>query len=230
MEHRVVRLAAVFSAATVVAFGTPGCHGVQVVGAFGGPAVQGSGKKASENRTVPAFKGIVFPGSGKVDYRIGSPQGVRIETDDNLLSHVETKVVDGKLLVGFKGSISTRIGLNVTIVAAACESAELSGSGSIRVAVMKSDRLDAVVTGSGNITAVGEAKSVKVVVSGSGNVDLSKVQTGNAEVQVTGSGDILVAPKGSLEAQITGSGQIRYRGEPKQITKSITGSGSVTKG
>jgi hypothetical protein len=213
----------------VYAAAIAGCNGTSLVGAFGS-AIQGSGKKAAEARKVPAFSGIEFPGSGKVEYRVGSPQSVRIETDDNLLSRVETTVVDGKLRVSFKGSVSTRIGLNVAVVAPACRAAELSGSGNIRISGLKEERFDAVISGSGDLAARGEAAETHAVVSGSGNMNLSKLATRDANAQVSGSGEIRLAPTMSLDAQITGSGNIRYLREPNKIRRDITGSGSVTKG
>src|SRR5689334_22907266 len=81
-----------------------GCGMIQVVQALD-HSVKGSGKKASETRKVAAFRAIDFTGSGRVDYKIGSPQSVRVETDDNLLPNVETTVKNGKLRIGFKGSV-----------------------------------------------------------------------------------------------------------------------------
>jgi Protein of unknown function (DUF2807). len=191
--------------------------------------VKGSGKKASEVRKVAAFHAVDFAGSGKVDYRIGSPQSVKIETDDNLLSRVETTVKDGKLQIGFKGNISTKVGLHVTIVAPSCDAAELSGSGDIRISGLREKRFVAVISGSGNLAASGSAQVSNATVTGSGDIDLAELQSGDANTEVTGSGNIRVATAGNLNAQVTGSGTVHYIGSPKAVHKQITGSGAVTK-
>lgn len=213
----------------LVIFGAAaGCGMVQVVQHLDN-SVQGSGKKASEARKVAAFHAVEFAGSGKLTYRIGSPQSVIVETDANLLSHVETTVKDGKLWVGMKDSTSTRIGLNVTITAASCDGAVLSGSGEIQVSGVKEQKFQGEITGSGKVSASGTSNTAGAVVSGSGELDMSQLQSGDTTADVTGSGSVRVAPSGKLDARIAGSGEVRYAGSPKSVNKEITGSGAITK-
>jgi hypothetical protein len=190
-------------------------------------AVQGSGKKASEVRKVGPFHGLDLAGSGEVEYRIGSPQSLRIETDDNLLSHVETVVKNGTLRIGYKGNTSSRIGLKVTIVAPACDSVVVSGSGNVRVSGMKESNLTAAITGSGNLAAAGSASKVSAEVSGSGSIDLRQLKSSSADTVVTGSGNIRIGPARALNATISGSGNISYQGSPNPRSSRISGSGTV---
>jgi len=82
--------------------------------------------------------------------------------------------------------------------------------------------------GSGDITAEGAVDHLTVNLLGSGHVDCHQLKARSANVTLTGSGDINVNASESLNASIVGSGNIRYEGNPAQVTKSITGSGTIT--
>ncbi len=209
-------------------FATAGC--ANVIAAQHSQTVQGSGKKAAENRKVAPFHGVDLAGSGTVTYTVGSAQSVRVETDDNLLPHVETVVKDGVLRIGYKGSYNTQLGIKVTITAPSCDTARLSGSGDVHVTGVKAGKFEGEITGSGKVVVVGSANSATAAIAGSGDLDLSQLRTGDTSAEVTGSGTVRVAPTGALSASITGSGNVRYTGSPKSVNKRVTGSGTVTRG
>src|SRR6187402_585305 len=54
----------------------------------------GSGKIISENRTVTTFNGISLECHANVYFTQGDEQSVKVEADDNIISHITTKVKD----------------------------------------------------------------------------------------------------------------------------------------
>lgn len=150
----------------------------------------GSGRIASEVRTVPAFDSIDLRGSGHVHLKEGSEQFLKVETDDNLLKRLETKVVFGCLRIGFRpGTIhGTRCEIYITMPR--CKNLFVSGSGSIESeGMVHSDNVSLNISGSGNAVLDVETHKLDVVISGSGNANLiGKADELNAVI--SGSGNL----------------------------------------
>lgn len=192
---------------------------------FGG--VQGSGTVESEQRDVGPFTRIDLTGSPDVDVRVGEPLEVIVETDDNLLPLIETRVEGDTLHVGSTKSYSTRKGVVIRVRVPSLESVSVQGSGDITATGVAGESFEAEVTGSGDIVARGTVRSVRATISGSGDIDLSDLRAEDAAVTVRGSGDIEVYATGELDASVVGSGDIRYRGDPSDVRREVTGSGDI---
>jgi hypothetical protein len=85
------------------------------------------------------------------------------------------------------------------------------------------------VSGSGNISVLGNARNANVTVSGSGSFDGSRFFVRNATVNVGGSGSANVYATESLNARVSGSGSVIYRGEPNNVDTRVSGSGRITR-
>jgi carbon monoxide dehydrogenase subunit G len=206
--------------------GIAGCS-VNLISLADTARTKGSGKKATENRNVPAFRRIALEGSGTLEVTVGDPQKVTLDFDDNLLSRVTTTVKNDTLIIGMKkGSYSSQLGLKVTVAVPALDGVEIDGSGSANVVNVKADHFDVEVSGSGGIAASGSADKVKVDISGSGRVELKDLRARDATVDVSGSGHLTVNATDSLGVDISGSGNVGYVGSPR-IKKDVSGSGSV---
>lgn len=196
----------------------------------GGNTVQGSSKRVSEERSVSAFHGVEFGGSGSVRVKVGVPQEVTVEIDDNLLKQVKTTVENGVLHVGVEGSFRSDKGLRVTIQVSSLDTIDMSGSGSAVVEGLKGESFDADLSGSGRIEAAGSVSRVKADISGSGEANLTGLHARSADVTISGSGSASVDATDSVRANISGSGSISYSGSPRNVEKNISGSGRVSPG
>ncbi|MBN2213437.1 MAG: DUF2807 domain-containing protein [Bacteroidales bacterium] len=105
---------------------------------------------------------------------------------------------------------------------------ELSGSGTIRGTV-DTYSADILLDGSGIIRLNGSAHHADLDLTGSGSILASEFYTDNTDVNLTGSGNIEVYATDLLEVRLTGSGIVYYYGNPANVVKQITGSGSVIK-
>ncbi len=192
--------------------------------------VIGSGKVVTEDRTVGSFTSVDLQGSAEVEVTLGSTQSVSVKADDNILPLIETTVSGGELVIRTRPGMSIEpiSGIHVTVVATALNTATLSGSGKVNVTGMKGSALTVNLPGSGDITVKGTVDRVTVNVLGSGNAVCDELKAHSATVSLMGSGDIRVYADQSLDANLSGSGNIRYSGDPPQVTKNITGSGHIT--
>ncbi len=192
--------------------------------------VTGSGNIISESRAVSGFNSIDLQGSGSVTVSLGSEESVVIEADDNIVPLITTDVRNGTLVIATKDNtnITTRNGIHITVAMKSLKNVTLSGSGEIQAKGKMGDSLSVNLPGSGSITVEGGVASLDISLPGSGNVYCDKLLARSATVTLNGSGTIAVYASESLDATLRGSGTIRYSGNPSQVNKSITGSGTIT--
>jgi Putative auto-transporter adhesin, head GIN domain len=212
-------------------------------------SVAGSGHVITEQRPLAAFQQVELEGEGHLIIGPDEPAALEVRTDDNLMALVETKVVDGKLVIGIKPNrnlqptdgVTYRVacdqvsGLRLSgsgeIEVNSCTASDLTvgldGSGRVRVDGVDATRVDAEIGGSGTIRVSGTSTQVGVSVAGSGIFDGGELQAQQVEAMIPGSGQIVVWATGTLRAGISGSGSVLYRGRPA-VTQDISGSGAVT--
>jgi hypothetical protein len=217
-------------------------------------ATTGSGKTATESRTVGEFQAITSAASIDVRVKQGPQAPLQLQGDDNLLALLETVVENtangATLVVRWKSgtSIYNRSRMQLSVVVprlsaftltgsgdAAIEAFNtpslkltVSGSGDIKVPGLTTDELQVSVAGSGDVGGAGKATRVKVTVAGSGDVRLGDMKADDVSVSVAGSGDVAVHADKSLDVKVAGSGDVVYSGAAV-VKKSVAGSGSVNK-
>jgi len=103
----------------------------------------------------------------------------------------------------------------------------VSGSGRLAIHDYKQDQLAVRITGDGNVTADGAAKSAAVDISGSGDADLAELSVDGAEVIISGAGEAKVGPKTWAKLNISGSGNVDLLSHPRRLESQISGSGHV---
>ncbi len=192
-------------------------------------SVVGSGHVISESRTVPAFTAVELQGSSTVDVVPGSVQSVTVQADDNILPLITTSVSSGTLIINTKSNTSLvpTTQVHVTVVMNNPMHLALTGSGTLNASGVTGPDLTVDLTGSGNVTVKGTTDHVTINLPGSGNVYCDSLTAKSVVVTLLGSGTIQVYASQSLDATIAGSGTIRYSGNPPQVTKHISGSGSI---
>lgn len=198
-----------------------GCMGMS------GPAIQGSGVAKTESRQPGEFQAVRIDGMADVSIQIGAPAAVSVTTDDNLLQVITTNVQGNTLVIGSNQSYSTKVGVKVAITVPELSGVQINGSGDIRITGLDAEKFSTVIRGSGNIQAAGTARDLSAQIEGSGDLNLGDLQTHTASISVAGSGNATVNASEQLSASVAGSGNIQYRGAPKNVQKSVAGSGSV---
>ncbi len=111
-------------------------------------------------------------------------------------------------------------------IAADYVSVGVSGNGSLDVD-LKGNTIKAEVSGSGTLTLRGYASSIDAVVSGTGTLNGFNCPVETAKAKVSGSGLCQLNVSTTIDAIVLGSGQVKHKGNTKNATKKIYGSGSV---
>jgi len=189
----------------------------------------GSGKAATETRSVSGFSSVELEGSGELQVEQNGTESLTITADDNILQYLTSDVSGGRLKLSMKnGSYSTLTPVVYKLTVKSLKGIALSGSGSINGKALATDSMKIELSGSGEITTAGSTDHMEVVISGSGNVHGEGFKSKVARVEIDGSGSATVAASERLDVNINGSGNVEYIGDP-MVSTNNHGSGSVNK-
>ena len=120
--------------------------------------------------------------------------------------------------------------LTVTLTAPNVRQFAINGSGDLAINGYSQDDLDVAVRGSGNVTAKGKVRALKLDISGSGGVDASGLTADSADADISGSGKASIAPAAAADLRISGNGEIDLLTHPAKLTSDVSGSGRIVEG
>ena len=213
--------------------------------------IKGNGNITTSERNLSDFSKIKCSGNFNVELTQGASSAIKIETDENIQSYIETHVNGDELYIRTKEDVNIRPSghTKLYITTNKLESFKLSGSGDI-VTTNKftgGDHLDldisgsgtihfdvntptinSNISGSGDIYLSGETKDAKIEIAGSGNYHADDLKSENVTVKIAGSGDAWLFADGKLDINIAGIGNVYYKGNAS-VTQKIAGTGKIEK-
>jgi hypothetical protein len=217
-------------------------------GNWWGRGERGSGTERKESRKVDTFTAIEVGGAFTVEVVCGQSPSLEITGDDNLLQYIETNVRGGTLSIETKRSISPKSKMHIRITTQDLKSLQSSGASEVTLSNVNNEKLHLQTSGAGSVTASVKTAMLEIKTSGAGNVRVNgtaktlSVQTSGAaeikakdlsvhkaQIGVSGAGDVELTVADELDVRVSGAGDVRYYGDPKIVTKEISGAGSVKK-
>lgn len=196
---------------------------------FNKDKIKGSGTLTSEFRDVKDFNKIRTTGSADLYIIVGENQSIKVTYDDNIIEYIQTVVKGKTLQIDCDVSYSTRKDCRIDITIPELKGIILSGSGDVHVENLNGDFFEYTLKGSGDMDAQGEIDELELNLYGSGDIDTRELKAQNAAAVIKGSGNIDVYAENILDCAIYGSGDIKFYGDPKDITRHVAGSGSIKK-
>ncbi len=226
----------------------PGCA------RLGEQTVRGSGNVVQETREVGAFASVAFMTSGDLEIEVADREALLVEGEDNLLNYVETKVVDGELVIRHRGNVAPiptkplRFHLQVRQldgITFACDGSVSvphletnrlsilhSGSGRIDVGVLQTDILTVHNSGSGVVACERvDARGCRLIASGSGDTEIAHLEGLANDVRLTGGGKIVISEGSVVEHEVfvSGSGNLNAQGLHSALVEvMVSGCGNAT--
>lgn len=202
---------------------------------FPNDQVQGSGEIIRQEYTLEAFDRVNLQGFGDVTITIGESQSVWIETDDNLLQYIETRLENETLILGVKQgaprSLLPTESIRFEVITRNLESVSLSGSGLMEVNTIQGKDFEVNLSGNGDIQLVRvDTERLDLLLSGSGKIDLENTTTLVTNIENSGTGLVEVGTLTSdlLAVLISGSGDCQIGiGEVDRQKIEISGLGSL---
>jgi hypothetical protein len=201
---------------TFAALALGGCH---ITG------IRGNGHVTTETRTVPDFTSVEADGAFTINWS-NAPATLKITTDQNLLSRVETSVSGGKLRIHSRGHLRPTEGIRVTLSSSALSGARLTGAVRLTATKLSGKGLYLEGAGATRVVADGTVTELMATMSGASKLEAGSLQAETVELSIAGAGKAEVAASKILKVAISGAGNVTYTGNP-QVEKHISGAGSV---
>jgi hypothetical protein len=183
-----------------------------------------------ESRDLPVFKSINSQGVYALVVTAGQQQqSVLVSGDDESLARLSTKVVGDELIISMPDDAHTKSEhkLTITIGAMHLGKLQLEGVGSTKLNQLHDDEFVLQYKGVGAVTANGKVQRFVLRAEGVGSIDARELHAQSVDARLQGVGSAMVRASESLTAKVEGVGSLTYYGNPKQVSKSADGIGSV---
>lgn len=215
-----------------------------------GNGIDGSGNIITEKRNInQQFTKISASTGVNVIVEQGSPTEVEVETDDNLIEYIITKVENGTLIVKIDGNIDMMSSVNVRVkmgIVSGLESSSgssitsknklqgtsialKSSSGSEIETELEYETVSCESTSGSEIKASGKALRLETRSSSGSEINASNLAANEIYAQSTSGSSTTVKPIVKLDAKASSGSSIDYVQDPKNISKEETSGGSVDK-
>ena len=247
--HAIATLA-VTAAAVFAAFALPlPAQAVTITIGGDGNMVAGSGKEVGVSRQVGAFSQLRLDSSVDVQAHQGTTPSVTVHADDNIEPLIETAVDGDTLVVRMKkgSSFRTHHKVVVDVVFTSLTAVQQRGSGDLHIDRISGPKFESSISGSGDLNIEnaqvgafalriagsgdviisGSADEARFGIAGSGDINARNFPAKKVSVSISGSGDAQVNATEALEAKVAGSGDVTYSGRPKDVSRRVSGSGSI---
>ncbi len=211
------------------------------------PGVQGNGNVSTETRELESFHSIDLSGAYEVYLTQSTNSGLKIETDENLHQYIETYVDDGILYVSSTRRIGRHRELALYMNFKDLKSIDASGAsevktrGAVRGEKLSMDFSGAVeadleldyeqvigdFSGASELNLKGKASLVSLDGSGAIEVNALNLITKKFVLDVSGAAEASVHVTEELVIDASGAVEVNYKGNPKSITKDVSGAASI---
>jgi Putative auto-transporter adhesin, head GIN domain len=213
--------------------------------------VAGNGHIVTRERSAGSFNSVEVSGAFKVHVRQDPGNGVKIETDENLMEYIDVYTQGNTLIIRPKSHYNLDPSQDLIVyvsapvfrkidLSGACDvisdgkisgneplEIEVSGSGDIQMDVDLA-KVSTHMSGNGSINLRGQASDFSADISGSGDVKCYDLVTDNTMLDISGSADAEVTANKKLNIDVSGSSTVHYRGNAS-VSQNVSGSGTVKK-
>ncbi|HEY2580262.1 MAG TPA: head GIN domain-containing protein [Mucilaginibacter sp.] len=211
--------------------------------------VHGSGKEASETRNVGHFSRIEISGGYRIVLKQDSSFSLKITADDNLLKYIKTDIDGSGLRIHSNRNMCNSGQITVNIGVANLDEIKASGgvevesdgkintkdiafklSGATKI-TMDLNAANVTTRGSGSteLNLKGQATSHDIELSGAGTVKALDFVVSKCNIETSGVGHCEVNVLNTLNVHSTGASEVKYRGNPSNITNNKLGASSLEK-
>jgi hypothetical protein len=182
-----------------------------------------------ESRTyvVEAFDEIETGDGWRIDVRIGSPQSVVLESDDNVLDATTVEVSQGRLSVRLKMETLRPTELQATITVESLVEIEADGGARLDVEGLDATGLDLDLSGGARVTASGRVEELRLATSGGAGVDGSGLQVRLAEVDMSGGSNVDLNVSEAVGGSVSGASVLGVAGHPPAVDVETSGAGRL---
>ena len=155
---------------------------------------------------------------------------IELTAPDNYIEYYKFNSADSALRISYtKNNLSLEIkNVKIKVYTADLTKVVNSGASGINIENLDTDRLEAVVSGVGEIAVSGVADDAELTNSGVGSINAEHFKAQRVKASVSGVGSIKCYASEKIEGRVSGVGSLEYGGHPKQKDTKRTGVGSIS--
>jgi len=209
--------------------------------------VEGEGPVVEQIIEIDNFEGIELEQNATVYLTQSDVQKITIAAPQNIIDLLQTEINRGNWQIDFSRCPKTEEKIKIYIESNTIHEIVIEGSGEVfSEGQIETDELSIGITGSGlidldlrvkelkteisgagDVRLKGETKLHKIEINGSGDIKAYDLLSDESEIEINGSGDVKVNVSYALQVEINGSGDVYYKGNVKEISSEINGSGKL---
>lgn len=201
---------------------------VSIPNLVSGKVIQGNGVETTQERSIEDFQSIEVPGEIQVQIICNSEPSMTITAEENLLEIIDTTCFNGKLVIRTTESYHSH---RPIIIRAKCSKlVRYYGHGASQgtVTEVNSETFDAQLSGASSLVLErGKVGALTGSVSGASRLNAGNLESVSGKVYASGASQALVKVIDDLTAEASGASSVRYRGEPKTLSKDSSGVSSI---
>ena len=210
--------------------------------------VNGNGKVVKETRQLSGFKAISVKTAIHLLVSQGSEEKVVVETDENILPYLVTKVTDGKLDIFVKGSINNSKEMKVYVTVKQLSELDASSAAKVKsegkleaedlrisatsgssVEIGVSCKILEIKSSSGSASVItGSASSLRAEGSSGAAIVTSDLKAEKGELDASSGAALVVQVTKEVRAHASSGGQISVSGNPASRDTDSSSGGSVS--
>ncbi|MCF6132308.1 head GIN domain-containing protein [Flavobacterium wongokense] len=214
-----------------------------------GNGIDGNGNVTRQTRNVSDFTKVDVNRGLNVTLEQSDSFFVEVEADDNLQSHISTKVENGTLVITTDENIDEATAKNIHVKAPSLTKIETSSGSSVTtksvfrgtdMAVKSSsgsessldlefDNISCESSSGSSITVRGKALKLTTDSSSGSEIEAKHLLVNDVVSESTSGSSTGVHPLVSLNGKASSGSSINYDGSPKTVTKEESSGGSVSK-
>ncbi|MGE4289632.1 MAG: head GIN domain-containing protein [Salinivirgaceae bacterium] len=219
------------------------------ISAVNAQVVKGEGEVKTDVRELTGFTGIIAQGRFELALVQGGPEGVRIESNENLLEFFQTRIEDSMLYISMTADIRKYSTLKVTVSVKELkkiyllneislvsdrvihfETLELFSGGMSRIDLeLYASKLTLQLTDGTFASLKGFAEGMQAEIHDETELNAFELQVNKASILSSGFTEIMVHVKKELRLMVSGSSNVYYMGEPSIKERIFSSNGFIVK-
>ncbi|MDD5570782.1 MAG: DUF2807 domain-containing protein [Bacteroidales bacterium] len=196
-------------------------------------------------KSFPGLKGIDVRGYLKVDIQQGDNEGIKIVADKINFEAIKTVLKDGILKIYTDGELKGKTYILVTakefksitakdvttitgLSLIKTEKIDLKSEGLGRITIdLEAAKANIYIDGAGGIVIKGKTETAEINSSGAGRFNGDDFEIQKCKISASGASNIKLNVVKELDAKVTGASNLKYKGKPELINKTISGVGKI---
>ena len=175
------------------------------------------GQEKTVTRDTPNFSTIRLVTFGHVVWKRSSKPYIKISGPEFVLPKITTAVESGNLSIRVQPGEPFNKSVLIEVGSLVMDGADVAGPGFLELQGVSSTNFRAKLSGTGALSADGEAQTIVAILSGSGKMDLGNLKAKKIEALASGTGFLRVNPTLEIIGTVSPMAYIALKQKPRLI-------------